>query len=100
MTRYFGTLLAISPHDSSVYLRSVPFVGYLMTVSVIEIIKRSKEHNSPNLKREAGDASESLVPIHQSTRNNIPEHRILELTIRLEGEMKGMVKKAIVPDWR
>jgi len=83
----------LSPHDSSAYLRSVPLVGYLVTVSVIEIIKRSKEHNSPFLKREAGDASETLVPINQSTRNSIPEHRILELTTRLDGEMTGMVKK-------
>jgi len=35
-----------------------------VTVSVIEFIKFSKEHNSPILKREAGGASETLVPIH------------------------------------
>ena len=64
-----------------------------MTVYVIETIKRWKEHDSPILKREAGDASETLVPIHQSTRNNIPEHRNLELKTRLDGEITGMVKK-------
>jgi len=52
----------LSPHDSSAYLRSVPFVGYLITVWVIEIIKRSKEHKSPILKKEADGASETLVP--------------------------------------
>jgi len=40
-------------------------------------------------------------PIHQSTRNNIPEDRILKLTTRLDGEMRGMVKKkAIVREKR
>jgi hypothetical protein len=86
----------LSSHDSSAYLLSVPFVGYLITISVIEFIQLSKEHNSPILKREAGGPSETLVPIHQSTRNNILEDRILKLTIRLDGEMTGMVKKAIV----
>jgi hypothetical protein len=85
----------LSLHDSSAYLRSFPFVGYLITVSIIEFIKRSKENNSPILKRKAGIASETLIPIHKSTRNNIPEARILELAT---SEMTGMVKKAIVSD--
>ena len=91
--------MQLSPNDLSPHLLSVPFVGYLITTSVIEFIKRSKECNSPILKREAGGASETLVPIHQNTRtiNYIPQDRILKLT-RLDGEMRGTVKKAVVPD--
>ena len=70
--------MQLSSHDSSAYLLSVPFVGYLITILVIEFIKLTKEHNSPILKREAGGPFETLVPIHQSTRNNIPEDRVVK----------------------